>query len=88
MPKALIAKMKAGYAGSSLSEEEINHRIYGHLNKIGAMHGSKETEKGAEMDAKVTADHPSKADHKAMKRARSLARAAKYKLQSRSGSYS
>lgn len=37
MPEALIRKMKAGYRGSGLSDEEINHRVYGHLNKTGQL---------------------------------------------------
>ena len=52
MPEDLIRKMKAGYEGSGLSEEEIGHRVYGHLNKRGLMHGNKETAKGRAFDKK------------------------------------
>ena len=61
MPKALIAEMKRGYGGSNLSEEEINHRVYGALNKMGAMHGNKETPKGETMENKYESDHKAKA---------------------------
>jgi hypothetical protein len=64
MPKALIAKMKRGYANSGLSDEEVNHRVYGFLNKRGMLH-----DRGSEGND----------SHKAIKRARSSARAAKYK---------
>lgn len=60
MPNAIIAEMKRGYAGSGLSQEEINHRVYGRLNKEGAMHGSKETAKGVSMEAKYERDHGAK----------------------------
>ena len=45
MPKFLEDKLKAEYGKN-------NHAVYGTMNKIGAMHGSKETEKGREMEAK------------------------------------
>ena len=57
MPKALIAEMQSGYKGSGLSKDEVNRRVYGHLNNVGAMHGSKETAKGAKMESKFEADH-------------------------------
>ena len=66
MPKALIEHMKRGYAGSGLSSREVDQRVYGHLNNIGAMHGSKETAKGAQLESK------------AVKRARSKVTAKKY----------
>jgi hypothetical protein len=56
MPEKVIESMKRGYRGSDLSSKEINHRVYGHLNNVGAMHGSKETRKGAAMERKYEAD--------------------------------
>ena len=58
MPEKVIEEMKAGYSGSGLSEKEINRRVYGHLNKTGAMHGSKVTAKGEAMEEKYERDHP------------------------------
>lgn len=52
MPKALAAEMKRGYEGKGLSEEEVNHRVYGKLNKMGAMRGSKVTRKGRRLEKK------------------------------------
>lgn len=74
MPKALIEAMKRGYRGSGLSEEEINHRVYGHLNRQGLL-----DDRGG-VAPRVTNDS------KAFKRARSLARAAKYKARGSQGS--
>ena len=45
MPKFLEEKLKAEYGNNP-------HAIYGTMNKIGAMHGNKETEKGREMERK------------------------------------
>lgn len=49
MPKFLEDKLKAEYPGNP-------HAVYGTLNALGAMHGSKETAKGRAMDAKHTRD--------------------------------
>jgi hypothetical protein len=49
MPKFLEKKLKAEYGQNS----KIPYKV---MNKIGAMHGNKETEKGAEMEAKHQAD--------------------------------
>lgn len=38
MPETLIRKMKAGYRGKGLSKEEVDHRVYGYLNKKGLLH--------------------------------------------------
>lgn len=59
MPLALMAEMKQGYRGKGLSQEEINHRVYGHLNRQGYMQGSKETAAGAAAEARFVADHGS-----------------------------
>ena len=45
MPKFLEDKLRKEYGNNSSA-------IYGTMNKIGAMHGSKETPKGREMEAK------------------------------------
>ncbi len=48
MPKFLEAKLKKEYGNNP-------HAIYGTMNKIGAMHGNKETAKGRAMTAKHNA---------------------------------
>ena len=45
MPKFLEDKLRAEYGDN-------DHAIYGTMNKIGAMHGNKETAKGREMEKK------------------------------------
>lgn len=57
MPKKVIAAMKRGYKGKGLSEKQVNKRVYGALNKMGFMHGSKETKKGVKAEAKYRRDH-------------------------------
>lgn len=49
MPKFLENKLRAEYGNNP-------HAIYGTMNKIGAMHGNKETAKGREMEQKHMAD--------------------------------
>lgn len=49
MPRFLEDKLKAEYPNNP-------HAVYGTLNKLGAMHGSKETAKGRAMEAKHTRD--------------------------------
>jgi len=49
MPKFLIDKLKKEYPNNPGA-------VYGTLNNMGAMHGSKETAKGREMDAKHERD--------------------------------
>lgn len=48
MPEFLEKKLKAEYPGNPGA-------VYGTMNKIGAMHGNKETEKGREMEQKHAA---------------------------------
>lgn len=43
MPRILEQKLKREYPGN-------DHAVYGTLNKIGAMHGNKETKKGRNME--------------------------------------
>lgn len=49
MPKILEDKLKKEYPGNP-------HAVYGTLNKIGAMHGSKETAKGKAIEKKLSED--------------------------------
>jgi hypothetical protein len=49
MPAFLERKLKAEYGNNP-------HAIYGTMNKLGAMHGNKETAKGRAMEAKHTRD--------------------------------
>ena len=49
MPKFLEDRLKAEYPGNP-------HAVYGTLNALGAMHGSKETPKGRLMERKHVAD--------------------------------
>lgn len=49
MPEFLKKKLKEEYGDDA-------HAIYGTMNKIGAMHGNKETAKGKAMQAKHDAD--------------------------------
>ncbi len=49
MPKFLEDRLKAEYPNNP-------HAVYGTLNAIGAMHGNKETAKGAQMQAKHNRD--------------------------------
>ncbi len=45
MPAALEAKLKREYPHN-------DHAVYGIMNKLGVMHGNKETAKGKAMDKK------------------------------------
>lgn len=58
MPKFLEEKLKKEYGDNP-------HAIYGTMNKIGAMKGSKETKKGKHMEE----EHEEKIHHKAKGRA-------------------
>lgn len=49
MPEFLEKKLRAEYGNDK-------HAIYGTMNKIGAMHGNKETAKGREMERKHEQD--------------------------------
>lgn len=48
MPRILEAKLEREYA--DLPKKKRDHAVYGTLNKIGAMKGSKETKKGRAME--------------------------------------
>lgn len=62
MPAFLEEKLRAEYGNNPRA-------IYGTMNKIGAMHGNKETPLGAEMAAKHRADMKRNALAKAVRRA-------------------
>lgn len=49
MPKFLEDKLKSEYPNNP-------HAVYGTMNKLGAMHGNKETAKGRAMEAKHVRD--------------------------------
>ena len=61
MPAALIEELKKSFAKrkrkGALKGVDEGRYVYGGLNNMGAMHGSKETAKGAAMEAKYTRDH-------------------------------
>ena len=56
MPKFLEKKLAAQAAKEGKTGRAAARYIYGTMNNIGAMHGNKETAKGAEMDAKHKRD--------------------------------
>ena len=49
MPNFLENKLKAEYGSNK-------HAIFGTMNKLGAMHGSKETARGRQMEAQHVKD--------------------------------
>lgn len=53
MPKFLEDKLKKEYPGNP-------HAVYGTMNKLGAMHGNKETAKGEAMERKHERDMAAK----------------------------
>lgn len=53
-PAFLEKKLKKEYGNN-------DHAIYGTMNKIGAMHGNKETSKGKEMERKHEKDSKNRA---------------------------
>ncbi len=52
MPKFLEEKLKRQYRKKGLKGERLENAVYGTMNKMGAMHGSKTTAKGMMMEAK------------------------------------
>lgn len=62
MPKFLEQKLKAEYPGDKAAPYKI-------MNAIGAMHGNKETAKGAAMEAKHAADAARSRRYKTVKEA-------------------
>lgn len=55
MPKFLEQKLKQEAASHGYTGERAAHYVYGAMNNMGAMHGNKETAKGAAMQAKHNA---------------------------------
>lgn len=58
MPKFLKSALRHEATKKGLTGEAADRYVFGGLNNIGAMHGSKETAKGRAMEAKHAADHP------------------------------
>lgn len=56
MPKFLEEKLKSEYPGN-------DHAVYGTLNALGLMRGSKETPKGRAADAKHAASNKANGSH-------------------------
>lgn len=56
MPEFLEKKLKAEAKKKGLTGRKAAAYTYGAMNNLGAMHGNKETQKGAEMEAKHQAD--------------------------------
>ena len=52
MPKFLEAKLKTEARSKGMKGKQVDRYTFGAMNNMGAMHGSKETAKGAAMDAK------------------------------------
>lgn len=60
MPAFLEEKLKSEASAKGKTGREAARYVYGALNNMGAMHGNKETAKGAAMDAKHAADQGAK----------------------------
>ncbi len=56
MPKFLEQDLEAAAAKKGFSGRKADEYVYGTLNDVGAMHGNKETPKGAAMQARHNAD--------------------------------
>lgn len=67
MPQFLKRRLKSEAAKKGLSGRAAARYVYGAMNDMGAMHGNRETGKGAEMERK----HERKLSLKAMLRKRS-----------------
>jgi hypothetical protein len=61
MPAFLEAKLKTQAAEKGFSGKKAARYVYGAMNNLGAMRGSKETAKGKKMQAKHEAKTESKA---------------------------
>jgi len=66
MPQFLENALRHAASKKGLAGKDADSYVYGAMNNMGAMHGNKETAKGAEMEEKHTA-----AMRNAMKRRRS-----------------
>ena len=56
MPKFLEDELRRAAKKAGKSGKEADRYIYGAMNNMGAMHGSKETPKGEAMERKHEAD--------------------------------
>lgn len=54
MPAFLEAKLKKAAADKGFTGKKADRYVYGTMNNLGAMRGSKETPKGKRMEAKHT----------------------------------
>lgn len=63
MPKFLENRLRAEAAKKGLTGKRADHYVFGGMNNLGAMRGSRETALGREMEKKHMADKP-KGDHK------------------------
>jgi hypothetical protein len=52
MPAFLEADLRKGAAKAGLAGREADRYVYGAMNRLGAMHGNKETAKGRAMQRK------------------------------------
>lgn len=52
MPAFLEAELRAEAAKKGYTGDRADHYVYGAMNNMGAMHGSKITKKGEDMEAK------------------------------------
>lgn len=52
MPKFLEDALRAEAKRKGFKGQHLDRYVYGAMNNLGAMHGNKETAKGARMDAK------------------------------------
>lgn len=56
MPKFLERRLRAEASAKGMTGRKADQYVYGTMNNMGAMRGSKETAKGARMDAKHERD--------------------------------
>ncbi len=56
MPQFLENDLQSAGRKRGLTGKRLQHYVYGAMNNIGAMHGSQETAKGAEMERKHEED--------------------------------
>jgi len=59
MPKFLENALRHSGSKSGLKGKDLDHYVYGSLNRMNAMHGNKETAHGADMEEKHDADKKS-----------------------------
>ena len=60
MPQFLEDRLRAAGRKKGFSGERLDQYVYGAMNNMGAMHGSKETAKGAAMQEKHDRDMKAK----------------------------